>query len=105
MPFPNQDYSKRDCKLPGSCKDLAHVVKRERASISPRRRQPRIKWHVGLPEMVAVKYVAELSGQDLQSLVAVMSELRILVSVERSIGFEDAARILRRYGIAAHSVA
>lgn len=105
MPFPNQDYGKRDCKLPAGCKDLADVVKREQALISPRARQPRIKWHVGLPEMVAVKYVAELSGQDLDSIVAVMSELRIIVSVERSISFDDAARILRRYGIAAHRMA
>ena len=91
--------------LPGGCKDLADVLKREQASGSRRARQPRIKRHVGLPEMVAVKYLAELSGQDLQSIVAVMSELRIIVSVERSVSFEDAARILGRYGVAAHRMA
>jgi hypothetical protein len=30
-----------------------------------------------------------------------MSELRIFVSINRSLDFDDAARILRRYGIAA----
>jgi hypothetical protein len=66
----------------------ALVVKREQASISRRARQPRIKSHAGLPEMVAVKYVAELSGQGLDSVVAVMSELRIIVQNDLTSGLE-----------------
>ena len=105
MPFPNQDYSKRDCELPAGCKDLADAISREQATASLAAPEAPISYYVGLPEIVSVKYVAELAGQDLQSIVAIMRELRINVSVERSISFEDAAKILRRYGIAARRMA
>jgi hypothetical protein len=62
---------------------------------------PPITRQVVLPEKVAVKYLAEASGQDLNIIVALMRELHIIVSVDRSVDFEDAVKILRRYGIAA----
>ena len=62
---------------------------------------PPITREILLPEKVAVKYLAEASGQDLSTVVALMRE-RIFVRVDRSVDFEDAAKILRRYGIAAN---
>ena len=63
--------------------------------------EPPITRHILLPEIVAVRYIAEVSGQDLRTIVDLMSELRIIVSVDRSVSFEDAAMMLRRYGIEA----
>jgi hypothetical protein len=54
-----------------------------------------------LPEKVAVRYLAEETGQSLNTIVLVMHELRIGIEVNRSLDFEDAAKVLRRYGIAA----
>jgi hypothetical protein len=101
MPFPNQDYNKRDYLLPAGCKDLADAIKCEGASVPLPAPEPPITRHVTLPEKVSVRFLAEISGQALDTIARVMSQLRIGVSVERSVDFEDAARILRRYGIAA----
>ena len=80
---------------------MVDAIKYERDSVSLSTTEPPIICRVALPEVVSVKYIAEISGQDLDSVVAVMSQLRIIISVNRSISFDDAARILRRYGIAA----
>jgi len=53
------------------------------------------------PEKVAVRYLAEVSGQQLSTILALMNTLRIIVEVNRSVDFDDAAKILRRYGIGA----
>ena len=101
MPFPNQDYSKRDGLLPEGCKDLADAIKHEQASALPPVPPPPITRQVSLPEVVAVKYLAEVSGASLHTIVLDMQELREGTSVDRSVDFELAAKILRKYGIAA----
>ena len=63
--------------------------------------EPPITRRVILPEKVAVRFLAEESGQRLNTIVSVMNELRITVDVNRSLDFDDAAKVLRRYGIAA----
>ncbi len=63
--------------------------------------EPPINRHLTLPEKVAVKYLAEISGQKLHDVSALMEQLRICVSVNRSVDFDDAVKILRKYGIAA----
>ena len=63
--------------------------------------EPPIRRHIALPEKVSVKFLAEISGQTLNEVVTLMSQLRVLVSVNRSVDFDDAAKILRKYGIAA----
>jgi hypothetical protein len=100
MPFPNQDYNKRHYLLPGGCKDLADAIKLEQASL-PAAPEPPITRRVSLPEKVSVRFLAETCGQSLYTIATVMWQLGIYVSVDRSVDFEDAARILRRYGIAA----
>jgi hypothetical protein len=105
MPFPNQDYSKRGYELPAGCKDLAEAIKQERASTVPPMPLPPITRRITLPEIVSVRYLAEVSGKDINHILRVMSRLRILASVDRSISFDDAVRILRRYGIGADKAA
>jgi hypothetical protein len=58
--------------------------------------------HIGLPDKVAVKYLADVSGLTLRTIVEDMERLRIFVSVDRSVDFDDAARVLLKYGIKAH---
>jgi hypothetical protein len=105
MPFPNQDYNKRHYLLPDGCKDLADAIKREQSSILPVAPEPPITRQVSLPEKVSVRFLAEISGQSLYTIATVMWQLGIYVSVDRSVDFEDAAKILRRYGIAAERTA
>jgi len=101
MPFPNQDYSKRDCQLPAGCKDLTDAIKHETASISPPPAEPPITRHVTLPEKVSVKFMAEISGQELSVIVDDLVRLRCFLGLNRSLDFEDAAKVLRKYGISA----
>jgi hypothetical protein len=63
--------------------------------------EPPITRRVLLPEKVAVRYIAEESGQSLDAIASVMRELRIIIDVSRSLDFKDAAKLLRRYGIEA----
>jgi len=63
--------------------------------------EPPITRRVLLPGKVAVRYLAEESGQSLDAIASVMRELRIIIDVNRSVDFKDAANILRRYGIEA----
>jgi hypothetical protein len=94
MPFPNQDYSKRDSLLPAGCKDLSDAIKHERDSALPPVPDPPITRQVSLPEMVSVKYLAEVCGASRYAIA-------VLTSVNRSVNFELAAKILRKYGIEA----
>ena len=91
MSFPNQDYSKRDSLLPAGCKDLSDAIKHEQDSAVP---DPPIIRQVSLPEKVSVKYLAEITGASVRTMTT-------LVSIHRSVDFEVAARILRKYGIEA----
>ncbi len=61
--------------------------------------EPPITRHVSVPEKVTVKYMAELSGQPRYVITGIMNQLG--VSADRSVPFEDAAEILRKFGIAA----
>jgi hypothetical protein len=54
-----------------------------------------------LPDMVSVRYLMETTGADAQTMTLLMRKLGILGEVTRNIDFEDAARILSRYGILA----
>jgi hypothetical protein len=101
MQFPNQNYENRDCQLPAGCKDLTDSINHEKASAVPPMPDPPITRQISLPQKVSVRYLAEVSGASLGPIEMLMRELRICVSVMRSIDFEDAAKILRKYGIEA----
>jgi hypothetical protein len=101
MPFPNQDYSKRDYLLPAGCKDLTDAINREAESRPRPAPDPPIARRITLPEKVSVQFIAETSGKTIHVIARLMSRLRICVSVQRSVDFDDAARILRKFGIEA----
>ena len=63
--------------------------------------EPPITRRVTLPEKVSVQFLAETSRQTIYTVAALMSELRVFVSVQRSVDFDDAAKILRKFGIEA----
>src|ERR1700733_9835181 len=102
MPFPNEDHSKRESLLPAGCKDLADAIKHEQASALPPAPLPPISRLVSLPDVVAVRYLAEVSGASLNTIILELREgYSVNRSVNRSVDFELAAKILRKYGIAA----
>jgi hypothetical protein len=105
MPFPNQDYSKRDSSLPSGCKDLADLIKREEALASQSEPEPPITRRILLPEKVSIKYLAEVVGRDLAVIIADLVKLRCYLGDNRSIDFDDAARLLRKYGVGADKAA
>jgi hypothetical protein len=102
MPFPNQNYSKRDCLLPDGCKDLVDAIKREEASVSPPVPDPPIVKYVTLPAKVSLGYLAEVTGQELATIIDELVHLRLFLGMHRSLDFEDAAKLLRKYGIGAN---
>lgn len=58
---------------------------------------------VALPSLVSVRYLAEVTGQDLEKLSAVMRDLHILVDIDRSVDFGAARKVLEHFGIRARS--
>ena len=89
---PNANYGNSNYLFP------TDTVAQAQASVSPPTPGPPITRHVTMPEKVSVKYMAELSRQPRYAIIALMIQLGI--SADRSVAFEDAAQILRRYGIA-----
>jgi len=92
---------KRDATLPAGCKDLADAIKHSKMAETSDVPKPRLKKLVFLPDKVSVQYLAETTGASLHTLAILMEELHIVGEVSRSIDFEDAAKILRTYGILA----
>jgi hypothetical protein len=92
------DDKKRDCSLPLGCKDLIDVIRSQTQAVSTP--LPPITRRVTLPEVVAVRYMAELlqlSKEEVSALCGYFGE--------RSVPFDKAQQILRRYGIWADKVA
>jgi hypothetical protein len=56
---------------------------------------------VFLPEQVSVGYLMEVTGASADTMILVMQKLGVIGEVSRSVHFNDAARILNRYGILA----
>jgi hypothetical protein len=93
--MPIQDHNKRDCNLPAGCKDLADAIKHdEESALQPA--NPPITRQVFLPEKVSVKYLAEISGAGIFAI-----SMHASVSINRSVNFEEAAKIMLKYGIEA----
>jgi len=100
MTFPNPDYSKRDYLLPAGCKDLYDLIKREKPPGSAPPPYPPITRKIRLPEKVAVRFIAEIVTQDVNTTSVFMSKLQELgVDVNRSLDFDEAQLLLRHYGI------
>jgi len=94
MALPNPNESERERGDAGKSQS-AEREKRE----APH--QPAIWKRVVLPREVSVKYLAEVSGDTLGEFLEEMRKLRILIDASRAVDFDDAAKILREYGIAA----
>src|SRR6266446_720418 len=85
---------RRDCSLPPGCKDLIDVIRSQPQTAPPP--LPPITQRITLPEVVAVRYLAELlqlSKEDVSGLCGYFGE--------RSVPFDQAQKILRKYGIRA----
>ena len=90
----------RECyvKRPPGCKDLIDVIRTQQHA-APTRLPPIIQ-RVTLPEVVAVRYMAELlqlSKDEVSALCGYFGE--------RSVPFDQAQKILRKYGIWADKAA
>jgi hypothetical protein len=92
MSPPEPSEEKRDCSLPPGCKDLLDAIhgQPEPVPIS----LPPITREVILPDVVAVRYLAELLHLSPEDAAKVSGYFD-----GRSVPFERAQRILRRYGI------
>jgi hypothetical protein len=95
MPAPEPNDPKRDCSLPPGCKDLIDAL-REQSEPVPISLPP-ITRRVTFPEVVSVQYLSELLGHDIAAFSG--------YATPRSIPFDKAQRILRRYGIHAERTA
>ena len=62
---------------------------------------PPISKRVRLPETVTARYLAEITGQEFSRIVEELKRLRLYLGSTRSLGFEAAAKLLRKYGIGA----
>jgi hypothetical protein len=56
---------------------------------------------VFLPEQVSVRYLMEMTGATADTMLLLMRNLGVIGEISRSVHFDDAARILNRYGILA----
>jgi hypothetical protein len=83
-------------------KDIAHIAYRQRKRELP---DPPITKRIRLPETVSVRYLAEVLAlatmTPFWTMVSHLNRHHLKVSLNRSISFQDAARVLRHYGIAA----
>jgi hypothetical protein len=81
---------------------LADAIKHEAAWVWPTiSNLPIIRQIVVLPDLVSAQYLAEVSQVSLRTIELDLQEMGAGVSFGCSINFEVAARILRKYGIAA----
>jgi hypothetical protein len=94
MTLPNPNESERARGTEGN----SHSAKHEQGEAS---HPPAIWKRVALPEKVSVNYLAEVSGDTLGEFLEEMHKCRILIDANRAVDFDDAAKILREYGIAA----
>lgn len=90
VPEPNDP--KRDGSLPVGCKDLIDAIMSQPESVAVP--LPPITREVTLPDIVAVRYLAELLQMSTRDAAGVSGYFG-----GRSVPFEKAQRILRRYGI------
>jgi hypothetical protein len=79
----------------------APIWKVKEKKVGPPPPDPPISKRVRLPETVTAIYLAEITGQELPKVVEELKRLRLFLGYERSLGFEAAARLLRKYGIGA----
>jgi len=69
--------------------------------LGPPPADPPISRRVRLPETVTARYLAEITGQEFPKIVEELKRLRLFLGYDRSLGFEAAAQLLRKYGIGA----
>jgi hypothetical protein len=98
MSDPESNKEKRDCSLPPGCKDLIDVIRSQPVPVPVS--LPPITRRVALPDMVAVRYLAELLRLSTREVAAITGYFG-----GRSVPFEQAQRILRKYGIWADRLA
>ncbi len=76
---------------------MIELQQKKAASQGPQ--YPRVTRHVRLPDKVAVRFLAEILGQDLDAMVGVLLAMGIIVGGDRAVSFDHAQLVLRKYGI------
>src|SRR5678816_1692923 len=94
-----QDNAERGYLLPPGCKDLLDAIKHEEATRPEPVLYPPITRKVTLPNVVAVRFLVEVSGQEPEVVTGLMNKLHIFVDVNRSVDFGSAQRVLRHFGV------
>ena len=97
MSAPEPNEQRRDCSLPPGCKDLIDAIRSQPQPVPIS--LPPITLRVTLPETVAVRYLAELLQMSAYEAGALSGY------GPRSVPFDRAQSILRRYGIEAERTA
>ena len=95
MSAPNPDEGERNYWPPPSWSANQKDV------VPPAQETP-ITRHVTLPDKVAIGYLAEIIDQELRTIIDDLVRLRLFLGVNRSLDFDDAAKLLRKYGIEAN---
>jgi len=98
MSAPNPDENKRNYWPPPSWSAV------QKKAVPPPQ-DPPIVGHVTLPEKVSIRYLAEITGQELSTIIDDLRRLRLYLGDNRSLDFENAAKLLQKYGIAANKEA
>jgi hypothetical protein len=93
--------AQRDYLLPKGCKDLIDAIAKEAASSEADSPEPVIHAWVFLPDKVSLRYIAYLAGEDVKMVCGRMRRLDIICTIDRSVDFADAQRVLLTYGIQA----
>lgn len=94
MTAPDSDESDRNYWPPP-------IWRAKEEKVDPPRPDPPISKRVKLPETVTVRYLAEITGQEFPKIVQELKRLRLYLGYQRSLSFEAAAQLLRKYGIGA----
>ena len=79
----------------------APIWRAREKKIGPPPEDPPISKRIKLPETVTARYLAEITGQEFPRIVEELKRLGLFPGYERSLGFDAAARFLRKYGIGA----
>ena len=77
------------------------IWRAKQKKVGPPPADPPIVRRVRLPETVTARYLAEITGQEFPKIVEELKRLRLFLEYDRSLSFEAAAQLLRKYGIGA----
>ena len=87
--------------LPTGCSDLIDVIRLRESGRSEPPAEPPLTSILPLPELVSVRFIAEVLGLDLSETHRLIRRFHTIWPSDRAIPFEVAAKVLRTRGILA----